>query len=120
MRNTITKSKPKNRKLISEDIKKVFQQKTKENAVKEAKAFCKKWYIQEEKAIRSFRHNLEDCFTYFQFPEHLWRKIRTTNILEREFREVRRRRCRIKVFDNTFNHVQSINNYANSIFNNLN
>ena len=117
MRNAITKSKPKNRPQISEDIKKVFQQKTKENAIKEAKLFCRKWYIQEEKAIGSFRHNLEDCFTYFQFPEHIWKKIRTTNLLEREFREVRRR---IKVFDNTFNSVQSITNYANSIFTNLN
>ena len=33
----------------------------------------------------------EDCFTYLQFPKEVWHKIRTTNLLEREFRELRRR-----------------------------
>jgi len=117
MRNVITKTNYKNRILLSEDIKKVFTVKDKKEAEETAKLFCQKWYIQEEKAINSFRHNLEDCFTYFEFPEHIWKRIRTTNILEREFREVRRR---IKVFDNSFNSVESITNYANSIFNNLN
>ncbi len=117
MRNVITKTNFKSKPELIPDLKKVFDSKSKDEAIDQAKIFCKKWYIKEEKAIRSFRHNLEDCFTYFEFPEHLWSKVRTTNILEREFREVRRR---IKVFDNTFNHVQSITNYANSIFNNLN
>jgi len=117
MRNVITKTNFKSRPILIPDLKKVFDSKSKDEAISQAKIFCKKWYIKEEKAIRSFRYNLEDCFTYFKFPQHLWSKIRTTNILEREFREVRRR---IKVFDNTFNSVQSITNYANSIFTNLN
>jgi len=117
MRNVITKTNYKNKPALIADLKRVFDSTDREQATQQAKYFCKKWYIQEEKAVRSFRHNLEDCFTYFQFPQPLWSKIRTTNILEREFRELRRR---IKVFDNTFNHVQSITNYANSIFTNLN
>ena len=28
---------------------------------------------------------------YYSFPKEMWKKIRTTNILERAFREVRRR-----------------------------
>jgi len=117
MRNVITKTNYKSRPALITDLKKVFDSKSKDEAIGQAKIFCKKWYIKEEKAVKSFRYNLEDCFTYMKFPQHLWSKIRTTNILEREFREVRRR---IKVFDNTFNHVQSITNYTNSIFNNLN
>lgn len=117
MRNVITETNFKSRPALIPDLKQVFNSKSKDEAIKQAKVFCKKWYIKEEKAVRSFRHNLEDCFTYMEFPQHLWTKIRTTNILEREFREVRRR---IKVFDNTFNSVQSITNYANSIFTNLN
>ncbi len=117
MRNVITKTNFKTRPALIPDLKKVFDSKSTDEAINQAKIFCKKWYIKEEKAVRSFRHNLEDCFAYMEFPQHLWTKIRTTNILEREFREVRRR---IKVFDNTFNHVQSITNYANSIFTNLN
>ena len=47
----------------------------------------------------------------------LWPKIRTTNILEREFREVRRR---IKVMDSSFNDTNSHQRYAGSIINYLN
>lgn len=112
MRNVITKTNFKSRPALIPDLKTVFDSKSQDEAIKQAKIFCKKWYIKEEKAVKSFRYNLEDCFTYMKFPQHLWKKIRTTNILEREFREVRRR---IKVFDNTFNSVQSITNYANSM-----
>ena len=31
------------------------------------------------------------CLHYYSFPRELWKKIWTTNILERDFREVRRR-----------------------------
>ena len=77
----------------------------------------KKWYQIEPTAVEVFRSNLLICFTYYQFPKDTWTKIRTSNVLEREFRELRRR---IKVFDNSFNHQQSTENYANTIFSDLN
>ncbi len=73
--------------------------------------------MSEKKAMESLRHNIEYCFAYFDFPENTWSKIRTTNILEREFREIR---CRMKGFDNTFQSVDSTNQYASSIINYLN
>jgi len=82
-----------------------------------AKEFVKKWYVTEEKAMNSFKFNIEDCFTYLQFPKEIWSKIRTSNILEREFREVRRR---TKVFDDSFNDQESCERYANTAFTNLN
>jgi transposase-like protein len=30
-------------------------------------------------------------FTFYRFPERHWKHIRTTNVLERSFKEVRRR-----------------------------
>ena len=77
----------------------------------------RKWYTTEKPATESLRHNIEYCFTYTQFSKELWSKLRTTNMLEREFREVRRR---MKVFDNTFQDEESANRYANTIFTNLN
>ena len=35
--------------------------------------------------------DLPELLTFFAFPRHLWRKLRTTNIIERCFVEVRRR-----------------------------
>lgn len=117
IRNVFSKTKYKNRKEVSKDVKKIYEAKTKEEAIKRQKKFLRKWYIAEERSVRSLRHNFLKTLTYMNFPEEEWKKIRTTNILEREFREVRRR---IKVFDNSFENPESVNRYANSIFNYLN
>lgn len=117
MRNTIGKTSSKNKAIIARDLHVVFESKSKEDVENNSKSFVKKWYMIEPKAIESFRFNLEDCFTYFSFEQENWTKIRTTNILEREFREVRRR---FRVFDNTFQSEESANKYANGIFSYLN
>lgn len=44
--------------------------------------------------------DLFHCLHYFSFPKGLWKTIRTTNILERAFREVRRRTKPMGVFTN--------------------
>jgi transposase-like protein len=102
---------------VAEETKNIFRQDTKEKAMEMAKAVVKKWYMAEPKAMESLRFNLEYCLTYMDFPKEKWSKIRTTNLLEREFRELRRR---MKVFDNTFQNEESANRYANTMINYLN
>ena len=91
MRNVFAKTSHKHKANIGEDLKTIYRQKTKKAAISQAKAFCKKWYIKEKAAVASLRHNFELTLTYLEFPRELWVKLRTTNILEREFREVRRK-----------------------------
>jgi transposase-like protein len=117
LRNVIGKASYKNRKEVAADAKQVYRQETKKQALITVKAFCKKWYLKEPKAVNSFKHNFLKTITYHDFDRKLWTKIRTTNILEREFREVRRR---IKVFDSSFNSIDSHTRYAGSIINYLN
>jgi putative transposase len=117
LRNVIGKVKHKNKIAAAEDAKAIYQAETKEQAIERMKFFAKKWYVAEPAAVESLRFKFEGTLTYFQFPKDIWKQIRTTNILEREFREVRRR---IKVFDNSFNDRNSLNRYGNSIFNYLN
>lgn len=117
MRNVLRKTSYKNKTAMAEDLKIIFQSQTEEEGIEKAKQTVKKWYVAEPKATESLRHNIEYCFTYMKFKKELWSKLRTTNILEREFREVRRR---MKVFDNTFQSNESANRYANTIFTNLN
>lgn len=117
MRNVLKNTKHKNKEAVGKQLSLVYQSESKEQAIERFKAFCKQWYIAEPKAVESFRFHFERTLTYFQFPKEIWSKIRTTNILEREFREVRRR---IKVFDSSFNSTDSLNRYSNSIFNYLN
>lgn len=117
MRSVMFKTKYKNRREMGKDLSIIFNSKSKEEAMDKTKAMVRKWYMTESKAMASLRYNIEYCFTYFQFPEVEWRHIRTNNILEREFRELRRR---MKVFDNTFQSEESANRYANTVISYLN
>lgn len=53
---------------------------------------------EEERAVRYLKNDLFGCLHYFDFDKELWKSIRTTNILERAFREVRRRTMPINNF----------------------
>lgn len=117
MRNVLNAANHKNKGEIGAGLTHIYSAGAKDEAVERFKAFAKKWYMQEPAAVETLRFNFEGTLTYFQFPKEVWRQIRTNNILEREFREVRRR---IKVFDNSFNDHDSLNRYGNSIFSYLN
>lgn len=117
MRNVLGKTKHKNKPAMAEDLKTTYHQETKKDFLIQAKVLCKKWYLIEPKAVASFKHHLIETATYLDFDKSIRHKIRTNNILEREFRELRRR---IKVMDSSFNDIQSATRYSGSIINYLN
>jgi len=117
LRNVIGRASYKNRKEVAATAKTIYQQPDKEQALLAAKSFCRQWYLKEPKVVNSLKHNFLKTLTYYSFDPNLWSKIRTTNMLERELREVRRR---IKVFDSSFNDTVSHQRYAGSIINYLN
>ncbi len=117
MRNVIAKTKHKHKAQMGEDLKTIYGEKDKKAATIKAKEVIKKWYLKEPKATDSLKYHFSYTLTYMDFPPEIHKKIRTTNILEREFREVRRR---IKVFDSSFNDTNSMHRYANNIINYLN
>ena len=41
--------------------------------------------------VRRLQQDLPELLSLFAFPRHLWRKLRTTNVIERCFVRVRRR-----------------------------
>lgn len=105
------------RAAVIDDLKAITNADSPDEATAAAKAIVKKWFIREEKAMNSLKHNFEYCLTYFQFPRDKWSSIRSTNILEREFREVRRR---TKVNDHSYNDFDSARRYHEGIFQYLN
>lgn len=117
MRNVLQKTSHQHKPALAEDLKQVYTAETKEQGLEYMKTFVKHWYVREEQATRSLQFDFERTLTYLSFPKHTWSHIRTTNILEREFREVRRR---IKVFDSSFNDTDSLNRYATTTFDYLN
>jgi len=117
LRNVLSKTSHKHKAAMAEDIKVISGALSPDEALAAAKAIAKKWYKKEERAVNSLRHNFEYCLTYYQYPKDIWKKIRSTNVLEREFREVRRR---TKVNDHSFNNFESANMYHEGIFQYLN
>jgi putative transposase len=73
------------------EAKDVFNARSRREAIKRFKAWKDKWQAEEERAVKCMEKDLYHCLHYYSFPRELWKKIRTTNMLERDFREVRRR-----------------------------
>ena len=55
------------------------------------RAFRQRWQHDYGSMVRQLERDLPELLSFFSFPQHLWRKLRTTNIIERCFVEVRRR-----------------------------
>jgi putative transposase len=66
--------------------------------------------------LKQLEKDLPELLTFFRFPQHLWRKLRTTNIIERVFVEVRRRTRPMVCFVN----VDSVDRIIYSIFHRFN
>ena len=66
--------------------------------------------------VRRLQRDLPELLSFFAFPRHLWRKLRTTNVIERCFVEVRRRTRPMVCFVN----VESVDRIIYSIFQRFN
>lgn len=100
LRNVVVKLRRLHRESCMGEAKAIFAAPSRTEAVRRFRAWRAKWVVEEERAVRCLEKDLFHCFHYFAFPRELWTKIRTTNILERAFREVRRRTRPMGVFTN--------------------
>ena len=46
-----------------------------------ARAFCRRWRRDYARMVRQLERDLSELLAFFRFPKHLWRKLRTTNII---------------------------------------
>jgi len=56
-----------------------------------AAAFIQKYQSIYPTAVECLNRDLEACLTFYAFPKAHWKTIRTTNIIERLFNEVKKR-----------------------------
>ena len=66
--------------------------------------------------MSAVREGCKERLAFFRFPRHLWKKLRSTNLMERCFVEVRRRTRPMVCFVN----VQSLDRVIYSIFQRFN
>jgi len=82
-------------------------------------AFCNfrvRWRRAYGSVVRRLERDLPELLSFFAMPRHLWRKLRTTNVIERCFVEVRRRTRPMVCFVN----VESVDRIIYSIFHRFN
>jgi transposase-like protein len=62
--------------------------------------FVATWAPLEPKAVKTFQHGIKHCFTFYQCAADLHPLVRSTNLLERFFREFRAKSDEIGAFPN--------------------
>jgi len=117
MRNVAVKIRKVNRPQCLKEAKLIFASENRKEALRRFRDWEGKWRIEEERAVRCLKKDLFGCLHYFDFDKELWKSIRTTNILERAFREVRRR---TRPMNNFFTNEASANRIMYGISDMLN
>jgi transposase-like protein len=98
--NVLDKVLDKDRASVKESVRKVFYASTYEHAKEAVEMFKKKWTMKYPQAVECLTEDIEICLTYYKYPYAHWKRLRTTNVAERGFREVKRRVKSVGRFQN--------------------
>ena len=85
-------------------------------AIKAFKTWARTWKPIAPAAVECLEGDLDDLLNFYECPKEMWVKLRTTNIIERVFREVRRRTRPMSCFTNS----KSVERIIFAIFNRQN
>jgi transposase-like protein len=76
---------------VKRELVKIFYGANLEEALAATRAFVGKFGPRYPAACGVLAKDLADCLTFYCFPQEHWKRLRTSNVIERAFREVRRR-----------------------------
>jgi len=118
MRNILDKAKKGDQKKVKKDLHRISHAKNRQLATQAYWVFCQKYRKVYREAVKSLESEIDDLLSFYQVKlssterkgldaqglekaqKALWRRIRTTNLIERAFREVKRRTRPMGVFGN--------------------
>ena len=89
--NVLDKVLAEDRANVKESVRRIFYASTYEHAKEAIELFKKNWNRKYPSAVECLMTDIEACLTYYKYPYQHWRRIRTTNVVERSFKEVKRR-----------------------------
>ena len=94
----------------------IYQASSRRAAVQWFRRWKANWEMVAPKAVACLEKDLDPLLAFFSHPRAHWKKIRTTNMIERQFREVRRRTNPMTSFpneDSADRILYAITQYAN-------
>ena len=116
MRNILEKVRKRDYDEVKAGAQAIYRAANLRQAQQAFRRFRARWQGVYASMVKQLEKDLPELLTFFDFPKHLWRKLRTTNVIERCFVEVRRRTRPMVCFVN----VASIDRIIYAIFNGLN
>lgn len=116
MRNILEKVRKRDYDPVKAQAQAIYQAETLGQAQRAFQQFRRQWQDSYPGMVRQLEKDLPELLSFFQFPRHLWKKLRTTNVIERCFVEVRRRTRPMVCFVN----IHSVDRIVFSIFNRMN
>jgi putative transposase len=116
LRNLLSAVRRRDHAAIKADAQAIYLAASRVEAEAQARSFAHRWRTVYPRLVKRLLRDLPELLAFFQCPRRLWRKLRTTNVIERCFVEVRRRTRPMVCFVN----VQSVERIIFSIFNRFN
>ena len=116
MRNIREKGRKRDREELKQMAQAIYLAADRKQARAAFRCFKLRWQTEYPTMVKQLEKDLPNLLSFFSFPKHLWKQLRTTNIIERCFVEVRRRTRPMVCFVN----VQSIDRIIYSIFHRFN
>jgi putative transposase len=116
MRNILEKVRKRDYEAVKQDAQAIYRADSRRQAEAAFRHFRRRWQADYRSMVRQLERDLPELMSFFSFPRHLWRKLRTTNVIERCFVEVRRRTRPMVCFVN----VKSVDRIIYSIFQRFN
>lgn len=100
LRNIANYLKKKDVDRCMKEARPIYKARDKREAERAYEKWAKKWTPIAPKAVRCIEKDLEELLNFYSCPKKIWIKVRTTNVIERAFREVRRRTRPMSCFNN--------------------
>ena len=116
MRNILQKVRKRDYEAVKTGAQAIYRADNGSLAKEAFRSFQRHWQGTYPAMLRQLEKDLPELLSFFSFPRHLWRQLRTTNVIERCFVEVRRRTRPMVCFVN----VKSVDRIIYAIFNGFN
>lgn len=99
IRNIMDKVRKKDCEAVKKGLQQIYNAENITRARTAFRIWANKWRASYPKAVNCLRNDIDELLEFFRFKDHEWRKAtRTTNAIERRFREVKRRTRPMGVF----------------------
>jgi len=100
LRNVAVKLNRKDQEECLRGAKQIYLAENRKEAIQRYWEWANQWREEQPSAVACLEKDLDELLVFFRFPKRHHRKIRTTNAIERSFREIRRRIRPMSCFTN--------------------